>query len=266
MRVVTILGLLLVPQISLASASGGAAENLGLTGSFLGILALMIFVFAYSLVMAEEFIHLRKSKPVIFAAGMIWVIVAYLIGQSDLDPHTLEINIQHNLIEYASLFLFLLVAMTYINAMTERNVFEALRSWLVNRKFGNRALFWITGFIAFFLSPIADNLTTALLMGAVVLSVGAGNPSFIAVSCINIGTASASPAWLCLECRIRKPRPHGFFSGYAGAGDFRCRLFVGDGRRVHPSQEIEACHSCRRNDLGHRCLLDRSIRPRPAHT
>ena len=190
MRIVTILGLLLVPQISLASASGGAAENLGLTGSFLGILALMIFVFAYSLVMAEEFIHLRKSKPVIFAAGMIWVIVAYLIGQSDLDPHTLEINIQHNLIEYASLFLFLLVAMTYINAMTERNVFEALRSWLVNRKFGNRALFWITGFIAFFLSPVADNLTTALLMGAVVLSVGAGNPAFIAVSCINIVVAA----------------------------------------------------------------------------
>ena len=190
MRIVTILGLLLVPQISLASASGGAAENLGLTGSFLGILALMIFVFAYSLVMAEEFIHLRKSKPVIFAAGMIWVIVAYLIGQSDLDPHTLEINIQHNLIEYASLFLFLLVAMTYINAMSERNVFQGLRAWLVSRGFSYRKLFWITGFIAFFLSPIADNLTTALLMGAVVLSVGSGSRVFVTLGCINIVVAA----------------------------------------------------------------------------
>ena len=141
MRVVVSLVLLLVPQFALASGTEGALENLGLTTSFLGLLALAIFIVAYSLVMAEEFIHLRKSKPVMLAAGMIWAIVAYLVGQSDLDPQTLEANLQHNLIEYASLFLFLLVAMTYINAMTERNVFEALRSWLVNRKFGYRQLF-----------------------------------------------------------------------------------------------------------------------------
>jgi NhaD family Na+/H+ antiporter len=161
-----------------------------MTTSFAGVLALGIFVVAYGLVMAEEFIHLRKSKPVILAAGMIWVIVAILIKQSDLDPHTLETNIQHNLIEYSSLLLFLLVAMTYINAMTERNVFEALRAWLIGREFGYRQLFWITGTIAFFLSPVADNLTTALLMGAVVLSVGAGNPKFVAVACVNIVVAA----------------------------------------------------------------------------
>ncbi|MBT4494713.1 MAG: sodium:proton antiporter NhaD, partial [Gammaproteobacteria bacterium] len=79
---------------------------------------------------------------------------------------------------------------TYINAMTERNVFEALRSWLVGREFGFRQLFWITGGIAFFLSPIADNLTTALLMGAVVLSVGGGNPRFVGVACVNIVVAA----------------------------------------------------------------------------
>ena len=88
------------------------------------------------------------------------------------------------------MFLFLLVAMTYINAMTERNVFEALRAWLVGRGFGFRKLFWITGGIAFFLSPIADNLTTALLMGAVVLSVGGGNSKFVGVGCVNIVVAA----------------------------------------------------------------------------
>jgi len=161
-----------------------------MTTSFAGLLALGIFVAAYSLVMAEEFIHLRKSKPVILAAGMIWVIVAILVKQSDLDPHLLEENLQHNLIEYASLLLFLLVAMTYINAMTERNVFEALRAWLIGREFNYRQLFWITGTLAFFLSPVADNLTTALLMGAVVLSVGAGSPSFVAIACVNIVIAA----------------------------------------------------------------------------
>jgi NhaD family Na+/H+ antiporter len=171
-------------------ASSTSSHNLGLTTHILGFVALGIFVFAYSIVMMEEFIHLRKSKPVILAAGFIWIIVAILVKQSPLDEHDLEAILQHNLIEYASLFLFLLVAMTYINAMTERNVFEALRSWLVSRAFGYRKLFWITGWIAFFLSPIADNLTTALLMGAVVLSVGGGNPRFVGVACINIVVAA----------------------------------------------------------------------------
>ncbi len=189
MRLATCLALLMMPLVSLASSSEGSV-NLGMTTSFAGLLALGIFVAAYSLVMAEEFIHLRKSKPVILAAGMIWVIVAILVKQSDLDPHLLEENLQHNLIEYASLLLFLLVAMTYINAMTERNVFEALRAWLIGREFNYRQLFWITGTLAFFLSPVADNLTTALLMGAVVLSVGAGSPSFVAIACVNIVIAA----------------------------------------------------------------------------
>jgi len=189
-RAIASLILVLISPVALASSSSGATENLDMTTSFAGFLALGIFVVAYGLVMAEEFIHLRKSKPVILAAGMIWVIVAILLKQSDLDPQTLETNIQHNLIEYSSLLLFLLVAMTYINAMTERNVFEALRAWLIGREFGYRQLFWITGTIAFLLSPVADNLTTALLMGAVVLSVGSGNPKFVAIACVNIVVAA----------------------------------------------------------------------------
>lgn len=172
------------------ASSAQAIEPLGATATALGVLALVIFVVAYGFVMAEEFIHLRKSKPVILAAGFIWVIVAILASRYEGGPHGLEINLQHNLIEYASLLLFLLVAMTYINAMTERNVFESLRAWLVSRSFGYRKLFWITGVIAFFLSPVADNLTTALLMGAVVLSVGANSPRFVAVGCINIVVAA----------------------------------------------------------------------------
>ncbi len=182
--------LVLFSQVGYGSDAAQVSHTLNMTSSIAGFVALGIFVIAYSLVMAEEFIHLRKSKPVILAAGMIWVIVAVLIKQSDMDPHMLEASLEHNLVEYSSLFLFLLVAMTYINAMTERNVFEALRAWLIGKEFGYKQLFWITGTLAFFISPIADNLTTALLMGAVVLSVGAGNPKFIGVSCVNIVVAA----------------------------------------------------------------------------
>lgn len=187
MRGIAVVFLSLMPGLLLASSTG--SPNLGLTASIQGLICIGIFVIAYCFVIAEEFIHLRKSKPVMFAAGLIWILVAYLAGQSN-EPELLRSVLEHNLIEYASLFLFLLVAMTYISAMTERNVFEALRSWLVSRGYSYRKLFWITGFIAFFLSPIADNLTTALLMGAVVLAVGKDSTSFVTIACVNIVVAA----------------------------------------------------------------------------
>ncbi|MFB3107433.1 MAG: sodium:proton antiporter NhaD, partial [Pseudomonadales bacterium] len=72
----------------------------------------------------------------------------------------------------------------------ERRVFESLRSWLVRHGFTYRQLFWITGIISFFLSPVIDNLTTALVMGAVVLAVGKNNKRFISLACVNIVVAA----------------------------------------------------------------------------
>ena len=164
-------------------------KPIDLTNSPIGFAAVIIFVIAYLFVMAEEFTHLRKSKPVIIAAGIIWAMIgAYYMnhGMSELAEHA----VRHNLLEYSELMLFLLVAMTYINAMEERQVFDALRAWLIRKGFGFRQLFWLTGILAFFISPVADNLTTALLMCAVVLSVGGTNSRFVTVACINIVVAA----------------------------------------------------------------------------
>jgi len=174
---------LLLPAFAVASES--VTERLDLTQSAVGYAAIIIFVIAYLLVMAEEFIHLRKSKPVILAAGIIWAIIAAVYASNGL-PHMAEVAVRHNLLEYSELMLFLLVAMTYINAMDERRVFDALRSWLIRKGFSFRQLFWLTGILAFFISPIADNLTTALLMCAVVLAVGGDNTRFVSLACINI--------------------------------------------------------------------------------
>ncbi len=160
--------------------------NLSMTTSLAGIAAIVSFVIAYGLVMLEEFTHLRKSKPVIVAAGVIWMLVAIASHQAGVDAKLAEEAFKHTFLEFAELFIFLLVAMSYINAMTERGVFETLRSWLVAKRFGFRKLFWITGILAFFISPLADNLTTALLMCAVVLAVGKNNHRFTVIACINI--------------------------------------------------------------------------------
>ena len=154
-----------------------------------GITSVVLFIIAYAFVMTEEVTHLRKSKPVLFAAGIIWAMIAW-VGVQTGDSYTVKKELMHAFDEFNQLMLFLLVAMTYINSMTERNVFEKLRSILLNQNFSYKKLFWITGFISFFLSPIADNLTTALTMCAVVLAVGKGNKNFTSISCVNIVVAA----------------------------------------------------------------------------
>ncbi len=172
-----------------AMATEAGQKILDLVSHPAGYAALAVFIIAYVFVMAEEVTHLRKSKPVILAAGIIWVIIAVVYAQNDM-PKAAGIAVRHNILEYAELFLFLLVAMTYINSMDERNVFNALRSWLVSKGFSFRQLFWITGVLSFLISPIADNLTTALLMCAVVMAVGRDTPRFVGLACINIVVAA----------------------------------------------------------------------------
>ncbi len=182
-----LLPVLLFPVNSLASE--GVAELQNFTSHWAGIVCLVVFFLAYCLVVLEDQLHLRKSKPVMVAAGIIWMLVAIVYSQHG-DNHTAELMVEHNLLEFGELFLFLLAAMTYINTMAERNVFDALRAWLISRGFSLRNIFWITGGLSFLISPVADNLTTALLMSTVAMAVGGNNTKFIALACINIVVAA----------------------------------------------------------------------------
>jgi NhaD family Na+/H+ antiporter len=188
MTIFTAVFILLVSPASALAATGTEA-SLDLTASTVGIAAVVIFIIAYLIVMAEEFTHLRKSKPVILAAGVIWAMIAYVYAGTG-DSHSVETALRHNLLEFSELFLFLLAAMTYVNAMDERQVFESLRVWLIRKGFGYRSLFWLTGWLAFFLSPILDNLTTALVMCAVLLAVGKDDRRFVGLGCINVVVAA----------------------------------------------------------------------------
>lgn len=187
------LPLLLLPFFALLAPLALGAEaghdRLDLTSSWVGFAAIITFVLAYALVIGEEYTHLPKSKPVILAAGIIWAMIAVVYAQQGIN-HTVEESVREFLIEFAELFLFLLAAMTYVNSMSERRIFEGLRSYLVSKGLGYRQLFWITGALSFCLSPLIDNLTTALVMCAVVMAVGKDDAKFVAVGCVNIVVAA----------------------------------------------------------------------------
>ena len=167
-------------------ASDAALTTLDLTSHWAGYTAVALFAVGYMLVIAEEYTHLRKSQPVMMAAAAIWALLAMVSGEQG----NMHAAVGAYLLEFAELLLFLLAAMTYVNAMSERNLFEALRIWLLRRGLGYRQLFWVTGGLAFLLSPIIDNLTTALVMCAVVLAVGRDSPRFVSLACINIVVAA----------------------------------------------------------------------------
>lgn len=174
----------------LVQAAEGAANAHGdFVGTAWGILAVLTFIAAYYLVVIEEKTHLKKSVPTIIAAGIIWtfVAIAYLIVG---DDSTAGESLGQAFLEYGELFLFLLAAMTYVNTLQERNVFEAIRFKLLDSGWSQRAIFWATGLAAFLLSPVLDNLTTALVMCSVVVAVGAGNPRFVGLSAINLVIAA----------------------------------------------------------------------------
>lgn len=165
------------------------SQRLDLTMHWAGYLALVIFAVAYILAMTEEVTELKKSKPMVFAASLIWIFIAGVYTSNGMSEQA-GLAFRSSLEGYAELFLFIMVSMTYLNAMEDRGVFDSLRVWLLSKNFTYRQLFWITGFQSFFISAGCNNLTTALLMGSVILAMGKDNRQFVTLSCINVVVAS----------------------------------------------------------------------------
>ncbi len=155
------LPLLALSSLTLLGMPGSAFAadaHIDLTGHWAGYTAVTLFVLAYLMVIMEEFTQLRKSQPVMLAAGVIWALLA-AVTATEGNSGAAHVAVGNYLLEYAQLLLFLLAAMTYVNALSERNVFDALRSWLVRRGLGYRALFWMTGALSFALSPLPLSFT-----------------------------------------------------------------------------------------------------------
>jgi Na+/H+ antiporter NhaD/arsenite permease-like protein len=156
---------------------------------WIGPAVLFVFCLAYALVFAEEKLHLRKSNPVMIAASLIWILIALAFNAEGRGQEVGD-ELRRVLLDYTELFLFLLSAMSFVNTMVERNVFEFLRTRLTHLGLSARGIYWIVGALAFVLSPVADNLTTALVMGTVAISALGQNRKSIAATLVNVVVAA----------------------------------------------------------------------------
>ena len=83
-------------------------EGLPITSAPLALACVAIFIVSYLIVLTEEFSHMRKSKPVMLGAGLIWMCVAVLAKRYEVDHEELHHAVLSGLEEYSSLLLFLL--------------------------------------------------------------------------------------------------------------------------------------------------------------
>ena len=184
--------LILLALASSAFASGGES----LVGTWVGVASLIIFVIGYYVIAAEEVYHINKAKPALFIGTFIFMLIGFYYFINGMDTAPLHDEIKLLILEIAEIFFFLLVAMTYIEALIERRVFNTLKYNLVSKGYSYKKLFWLTGIIAFFLSPIADNLTTALILSTVLITIEKKNIAFLVPGAINIVVAAnAGGAW-----------------------------------------------------------------------
>ena len=193
MKIVGLLGLF----FALAFGSGNAAgEALNLTTTWVGIACLIIFVVGYFFIATEENFHMDKAKPAIFIGTFMFLLIGFYMLANGLDVHLLQNEVNHLILEISQIVFFLMVAMTYIEALIERDVFNALKYNLVSKGYTYKKLFWLTGVLAFFISPVADNLTTALILSTVLLTIDKNNVNFLVAGAINIVVAAnAGGAW-----------------------------------------------------------------------
>ena len=173
-------------------------EQLHLTTTWVGILSLIIFVVGYYFIATEDKYHINKAKPALITGTGIFMLIGLYVamtGDKAMGDH-LHYEINHLIVEIAGIFFFLFVAMTYIEAMIDRNVFGTLRYNLVSKGYDYKKLFWVTGILAFFISPVADNLTTALILSTVLITIDKDNKAFIVPAAVNIVVAAnAGGAW-----------------------------------------------------------------------
>jgi len=167
-----------------------------LTSSVFGIGMLLFFIVGYFFIATEEKYQINKAKPALFMGTAMFMFIGGYYAFNGFAMEPLHENIEHLILEISEIFFFLYVAMTFIEALIERQVFEVLKFDLISKGYNYRKLFWVTGFLAFFISPVADNLTTALILSTVLITLEKNRKEFLVPGAINIVVAAnAGGAW-----------------------------------------------------------------------
>ena len=104
-----------------------------LTTSWIGVVSFAIFIIGYYFIAAEEKYHINKAKPALFTGAFMFMLIGVYYTINGMDPEPLHHEMSTLILEIAEIYFFLLVAMTYIEVMVDRGVFDVLRKKLIHK-------------------------------------------------------------------------------------------------------------------------------------
>ncbi|WP_105180381.1 sodium:proton antiporter NhaD [Pseudoalteromonas sp. T1lg21] len=132
-------------------------------------LILTLIAVAFLLIVIEDIIHVNKAKTTLFFGTLCWIIlfISPIHGQS---PVTIQHQLDHNILEIATLWLFLMAAMTFVAYLNSKGFIQNIVHKIMPNQISERKLMFLIGGFAFLFSSISDNITATLISLAVVMS------------------------------------------------------------------------------------------------
>ncbi|WP_404983747.1 sodium:proton antiporter NhaD [Cobetia marina] len=126
---------------------------------------------AFVLIAIEDVIHLNKAKTTLLLGTFSWLLL-FIFGPGALGVDDVGESLNENLLEIATLWLFLMAAMTFVAFLNAKGLIVNLIYRLLPGRIGERGLLYLTGTFAFAFSSLADNITATLVSLTLVLSLG----------------------------------------------------------------------------------------------
>jgi len=150
----------------------------------------VVFVLAYATIALEHPIKINKSATALIAAGLMWTLYSFA---SPLGVEAVSHQLTEKLAETAAIVFFLICAMTIVEVTDSHGGFEVITSRIKATKL--TSLLWIIGFITFYLSSILDNMTTTIVMVALMKRLLKEHKQRLFFAGIIVISANAGGAW-----------------------------------------------------------------------
>jgi len=130
---------------------------------------LVLVALGFLSIVIEDIVHIDKAKTTLFFGSLVWVLY-FMVPPGNLDSHELMAALNENLLDIATLWLFLMSAMTFVAYLSSKGLIDGIVNRLLPEKISERNLMMITGLFAFIFSSMADNVTCTLVCITVLLS------------------------------------------------------------------------------------------------
>ena len=152
-------------------------------------LLIIIFVVGYAAIALEHNIKINKTASALITGVLLWTV--YILSNG--DKHAVNESLLTHLGDVSSILFFLMGAMTIVELVDSYNGFEIITEKISSTN--KRTLIWIIGFLTFFMSSILDNLTTTIVMVALLRKLIKDPETRLLYVGIVVIAANAGGAW-----------------------------------------------------------------------